>query len=249
MALIKLLMLFSLTLSGCICETKLDWRDKKVILPVHNQSQCLSAGTVNVLDMISAVRSIKTGKSLESMSAQELFDCNPDWCICNTTVSAHDVAISIDQNLLNSLDLERDHPFTGQCTHTCDTRKIYETGFHWDYIMMTPLNTTYNNEEGLSDFLAEGPVVVLTKSSSPAFQSYAGGILDSRECNTAGLPDHSLLLVGEGVENGVEYWLARNSYGEDWGEKGYIRLAKGTNVCGIGYGYVLVGWPINNKHK
>ncbi|CAG2168835.1 unnamed protein product [Oppiella nova] len=114
--------------------------------------------------------------------------------------------------------------------------------------MVTPLNTTYNNE-ALSDFLAEGPVVVFTKSSSPAFQSYAGGILDSSECNTAGLPDHSLLLVGEGVENGVEYWLARNSYGEDWGENGYIRLTKGTNVCGIGYGYVLVQWVTNNKHQ
>ncbi|CAG2181759.1 unnamed protein product, partial [Oppiella nova] len=199
-------------------------------------SVCLSAGTVNVLDMISAIRSLNTRKPLEPMSAQEVFDCNPYWCICNANVSAYDVILSITHNIDMMLDLERDHPFTGQCTHTCDKQKISETGYK--LVGVSWASGQKDREEELSDFLSRGPLTVLTKSSSPVFQTYSGGILDSRECNTTGTLDHSLFLVGEGVDNGTDYWIARNNYGEGWGEKGYIRLAKGKNVCGIGLGYI-----------
>ncbi|CAG2168836.1 unnamed protein product [Oppiella nova] len=188
--------------------------------------------------MISAIRSLHTGKPLEPMSAQEVFDCNPEWCICNTTVSAYDAFETInDMNLI--IDVERDHPFTGQCTHTCNTSKIFGTGFHMVEAEWMDPNKPIDVEKDLS--VSSGPLVVYTKSSSPSFQTYAGGILDSAECNTTGPFDHSLLLVEEGVDNGTEYWLARNSYGESWGEKGYIRLAKGKNMCGIGLGYIAVG--------
>ncbi|CAG2168816.1 unnamed protein product [Oppiella nova] len=90
-----------------------------------------------------------------------------------------------------------------------------------------------------------GPLVVCVKSSSHVFQTYAGGILDSHDCNTTSALEHSLLLVGEGVANGTDYWLARNSYGKSWGENGYIRLAKdniqhklndGNTIPALGYG-------------
>ncbi|CAG2170886.1 unnamed protein product, partial [Oppiella nova] len=250
MTTMKLLTLFSIFVSGYICETTLDWRDKNVRLPVHNQSQCLSAGTVNVLDMISAIRSLKTGKSLEPMSAQEVFDCNPDWCICNTTISAYDIIQSIYDNIGMGLDLKRDHPFTGQCAHTCNLTIIAKTAFRWEYAGWSDPWLPYDQEEDLSLFLEKGPVVVYTKSSSRVFQTYAGGILDSHECNTTGPFDHSLLLVGEGVDNGTDYWLARNSYGEGWGEKGYIRLAKGY-ICEttLDWRDKKVILPVHNKSE
>ena len=47
------------------------------------------------------------------------------------------------------------------------------------------------------------------------------------------LGGHSIKIIGWGVENNVKYWLIANSWGDSWGEKGYFRMLKGENECGI----------------
>lgn len=62
---------------------------------------------------------------------------------------------------------------------------------------------------------------------------YQSGILDSYDCGTS--LDHAVSAVGYGSENGQEYFIVRNSWGNDWGEAGYIRIAavEGQGICGI----------------
>jgi len=65
-------------------------------------------------------------------------------------------------------------------------------------------------------------------------QSYGGGIIKGN-CGTR--LDHAVVAVGYGTENGVDFWIIRNSWGAGWGEKGYLRILRekeeGPGVCGI----------------
>ena len=63
-------------------------------------------------------------------------------------------------------------------------------------------------------------------------------MLECKELNCACLSflldnktDHAVLLVGYGTENGVPYWLIKNSWSHNWGDSGFIKIRHG--LCGV----------------
>merc|ERR1719487_1047891 len=45
--------------------------------------------------------------------------------------------------------------------------------------------------------------------------------------------DHAVVTIGWGEEDGQKYWLIQNSWGPDWGEDGFFRMALGEDESGI----------------
>lgn len=70
-----------------------------------------------------------------------------------------------------------------------------------------------------------GPIAISVDASQ--FSEYESGVFDGCSSQEYVDIDHAVSLVGYGTdENEGDYWLVRNSWGEYYGEKGYIRIKR-----------------------
>ena len=94
-------------------------------------------------------------------------------------------------------------------------------------------DVTSKSPDQLKAALNKGPVSVAIEADKAVFQQYTGGIISGSDCGTS--LDHGVLAVGYGSENGQEYFIVKNSWGSNWGDNGYVKLAieNGAGVCGI----------------
>ena len=44
---------------------------------------------------------------------------------------------------------------------------------------------------------------------------------------------HSIEIVGYGEQSGTKFWLAKNTWGDGWADKGYFRILRGENFCDV----------------
>lgn len=74
--------------------------------------------------------------------------------------------------------------------------------------------------------MLDGPVAISVASHN--WVSYGSGVFS---CDSSASVDHAVLLIGYTSS----YWIVKNQWGEDWGEDGYIRIARGEySDCKIG---------------
>ncbi len=108
----------------------------------------------------------------------------------------------------------------------CDPNHGYYQVFAWDYVNPNPeeLPTVQILKEAL---IEHGPLV------APIFRDeclikYRGGIFNEENLQDI---NHVVLLIGWDDEK--EAWLVKNSYGEEWGEKGFAWIKYGSNNIGL----------------
>jgi hypothetical protein len=97
---------------------------------------------------------------------------------------------------------------------------------------------TYGSTETkLLSLVAQYSVVAaalwLNAESVANFRAYRGGVFDGCVAGGPSIAGHAMAVVGYGRENGVDYWLMKNSWGTDWGERGFMKMRRGVQACGL----------------
>lgn len=171
------------------------------------------------------ITQVTTG-NLPSLSEQELLDCNTnDQKGCNG--GRMDRAFQfIEQN--GGLTTEANYPYNG-VQGTCNSDKVaYNT------ILITGYEDgPANDENALLNAVANQPVSVAIDSTG--FQHYSSGVFTS-ECGTN--LNHAVTVIGYGTsDEGIKYWLVKNSWGTNWGDNGYMKIKGDVDakegLCGI----------------
>ncbi|XP_072404738.1 tubulointerstitial nephritis antigen-like [Chiloscyllium punctatum] len=119
------------------------------------------------------------------------------------------------------------------------------------YQSTPPYRLSNNVKEIMKEIMENGPVQALMEVHEDFFV-YKNGVY--RHTPTmAEKPEtfhrhgtHSVKITGWGeeqVHDGQvrQYWIAANSWGKDWGENGYFRIARGENECDIET-FILGSW-------
>jgi len=84
--------------------------------------------------------------------------------------------------------------------------------------------TVVGDENIMSEIYFRGPVSAYINAN--CIEEYTGGINMYDTCNSH-ITNHAIQLNGWGTENGIDYWIGRNSWGTYWGEHGFFRIVRG----------------------
>ncbi|KAG4075490.1 hypothetical protein HA402_003315 [Bradysia odoriphaga] len=205
-----------------------DWREKGAVTEVKNQGSCGSCWAFSVTGNIEGLNAIKTGK-LEEFSEQELVDCDTVDSGCNGGLP--DNAYKAIE-AIGGLETESAYPYDAKkskCRFDASLARVKVSG-----AVDLP-----KNETAMAQYLVQnGPLSIGINAN--AMQFYRGGISHPPRilCRHSSI-DHGVLIVGYGVaeypvfNKTLPYWIVKNSWGPEWGEKGYYRVFRGADTCGL----------------
>lgn len=235
-----------LTLKADTIPRSKDWSKTGCVSPVIDQGSCGSCYAVATLGAIESRRCILTGSGTV-LSPQHIVDCvrsrkyNANGCDGGWPTS-------VFQYLQDTKTAVRDKCYRYvkyRKTCTISTRRSLDDS---DCILNPAVRSSstikykvLKTEEDILYHVANtGPVVSVVQTTN-SFLMYGGGVFSDRRCrNGPNDIDHAILIVGYGTENGENYWLIKNSWGEDWGEKGYGKVKRGY-TCSVGrWGWVMI---------
>jgi len=206
---------------------------------------CWAHGSVSALG--DRIKIARKGKGIDiNLSVQHILNCgNVGSCHGGTVDGPYQWLHRLSQRTGSGISYETSNPYIacssesqeGFCPHvdtscrgggvarTCATfgpecveLDLYPNATISEYGSVT------GEHEMAAEIYARGPIACGI-DAAPILNYTTGIAADEGE-----YVDHVISVVGWGNENGIPYWIVRNSWGEYWGEMGYVRVAKGNNA-------------------
>ncbi|KAL6197240.1 hypothetical protein ACLB2K_032849 [Fragaria x ananassa] len=207
--------------------TSMDWREQAAVTGIKDQGRCGACWAFTVVAAVEGLTKIKTGQ-LISFSEQQLVDCSHQ----NGGCRGGSLEIAYEYVIQNGgIAREENYQYQGTDMETCDTNKESEHAAQITAYEQVPSRS----ENDLLKAVSMQPVSISIAAYGPDFQHYSNGVF-SGDCGTH--LDHAVTAIGYGTtEDGIPYWLLKNSWGEHWGESGYMRILRNSDapegMCGL----------------
>jgi len=204
--------------------SEIDWRTRGYVTPVKDQGQCGSCWAFSSTGALEGQHMREYGE-LIPLSEQNLVDCVTFNAGCHGGWMDNSF-IYVMRN--GGLDTEQSYPYEakdGRCRYNVNTVGTKEYGLR---------DLPWGREDYLKQAVAyEGPISVGIDATHASFMSYKSGVYFEPSCSNI-TTDHAVLVVGYGTDDGMDYWLVKNSWTVNWGEEGYIKMARNkNNMCSI----------------
>lgn len=215
-----------------------DWRDAGVVTAVKDQGKCGSCWAFATTAVIESYVALETGE-LFDLSPQQIVSCAPNPEECGGTGGCYGATVQVGIDYLTSttgLSSQWTNPYQTEVYYNSYTASngncldgvSVSSSSHDILVAPAEVQVTGYQELGTNSYtdlmvaLSQGPVAV---SVDADFGAYEDGIYDG--CNSSSpLIDHAVVAVGYGEEDGVGYWIVRNSWTPTWGNDGYINLLR-----------------------
>jgi hypothetical protein len=196
---------------------EVDWVTKGAVTSVKNQESCGSCWTFSAAGALEGAYAI-AGHRLTDFSEQNIVDCDTTGQDSGCNGGLMDSAFEWIQDN-GGLCTEDAYPYDavqGQCV-SADCQTVRGSA------VTKVTDVQPYSAPSLRAAVAKQPVAVAIEADQRDFQLYSSGVM-SGSCGQ--MLDHGVLLVGYGTDedSGDAFWKVKNSWGDTWGEAGYIRL-------------------------
>lgn len=217
---------------GVDLPTNFDWRDHmgpSAGMVVKEQGQCSSCYAFAAASVATDRAYLASkGRINVDMSPQSLMDCS-NGCNGGTASDAFKAMMN------NKAAPEWCEPYTGvqsKCgVNRCANATEYTVVPQGNKMATLGIMGRGKETAIMFQLYHYGPVYQRMQVYSD-FPYYRSGIY-KHQGSAQVRGDHAVKLIGYGQEGVLKYWVAQNSWGEKWGEKGFFRIARGEDESGV----------------